>query len=67
MCLTLTVWWSTLLLCTSAAWALEGQAGQLNFTKPELDDLVVVFGTNAQDDHVSLALATRLWRKVDAI
>ena len=32
--------------------------------KLTLDDLVVTFGTNAQDEHIGLARATRAWRKV---
>ncbi|KAK9855489.1 hypothetical protein WJX84_001224 [Apatococcus fuscideae] len=31
--------------------------------KLTLDDLVVTFGTNAQDEHIGLARATRAWRK----
>ena len=43
--------------------AQRAQAVGVN-TTTMLEDLVVVFGTNAQDDHVSIAKASRAWRKV---
>ncbi|KAK9850622.1 hypothetical protein WJX84_008369 [Apatococcus fuscideae] len=61
---------SNLLLCwallITACISCEGAQGQnppVSPLKTTLNDLVVVFGTTAHDDHISLSHATRAWRK----